>query len=54
MKDYNIKETLKELGITDINNGLHTGRGWVTTHGDVLESFSPNDGRLVAGIRQST
>ncbi|HZK08350.1 MAG TPA: aldehyde dehydrogenase family protein [Bacteroidales bacterium] len=54
MKDYNIKETLKELGITDINNGLHTGRGWVTTHGDVLESFSPNDGRRIAGIRQAT
>jgi aldehyde dehydrogenase (NAD+) len=54
MKDYNIKETLKELGIADINNGLHTGRGWVTTHGDVLESYSPNDGQRIAGIRQAT
>ncbi|MCK9270091.1 MAG: aldehyde dehydrogenase family protein [Bacteroidales bacterium] len=54
MKDFNIKKTLEELGIKDINNGLHTGRGWVTTHGEVLESYSPNDGQRIAGIRQAT
>lgn len=54
MKDYNIKKTLEELGIKDINNGLHTGLGWVTTHGDILESFSPNGGQRIAGIRQAT
>jgi aldehyde dehydrogenase (NAD+) len=54
MKDFNISKTLEELGIADINNGLHTGRDWVRTHGDVLESYSPSDGQRIAGIRQAT
>ncbi len=49
-----MKEILKTLGIEEINDGIHDGLGWTTTHGKVLESFSPIDGKLIAGIRQAT
>jgi len=49
-----MKEILKTLGIEEINHGIHDGLGWTATHGKVLESFSPINGNLIAGIRQAT
>lgn len=54
MDQYKIKETLDELGISDINQGAHNGNEWLSTSGEVLESFSPNDGRRIAGVAQAT
>ncbi len=55
LKDkYNIRETLDLLGIKETNNGACTGAVWLETRGDVLESFSPSDGQLIAKIAQAT
>ena len=53
-KDYGIRAALKQLGIKDINRGICTGVQWTDTSGDVLNSFSPADGSLIAGVRQAT
>ncbi|HEY3388375.1 MAG TPA: aldehyde dehydrogenase family protein, partial [Prolixibacteraceae bacterium] len=52
--NYNIHEVLKELGIEEVNKGCCTGTQWVDTLGDVLTSYSPADGKPIAGIKQAT
>jgi len=54
MKDFKMKKTLDELGIKDVNFGAHNGNQWLKTSGELLESFSPNDGKLIAGVQQAT
>lgn len=54
MENHNIAQMLEELGIQPLNNGAHTGLDWIETHGDVIESYSPNDGRLIAKVKQAT
>ena len=49
-----MKETLAELGIKDVNFGAHNGNEWFKTSGEMLESFSPNDGKLIASVQQAT
>jgi aldehyde dehydrogenase (NAD+) len=53
-KRYNIQETLKQLGIEEINKGICTGTDWIDTRGDILTSNSPVDGKPIAGIKQAT
>jgi aldehyde dehydrogenase (NAD+) len=48
-----MKEVLKTLGITEINPGVHDGLRWTETHGGLLESYSPADGKLIANVRQA-
>lgn len=53
MTDFGIQEVLKELGLQEINNGTSTG----TTNfsnGDLIESYSPVDGKLIAKVRATT
>lgn len=52
--NYEIQEVLKELGIEEVNKGCCTGTVWTDTLGDVLTSFSPADGKPIAGIKQAT
>lgn len=54
MKEINIKKILDELGIKDVNFGAHNGNEWLKTSGELLESFSPNDGKMIAGVQQAT
>jgi len=54
MKDFNLKEPLTELGINSLNKGACTGKNWLTTKGDVLDSYSPTDGKLIASVQQAT
>ena len=54
MKDFNLNETLTELGINYLNKGACTGKNWLTTKGDVLDSYSPTDGKLIASVQQAT
>ncbi len=54
MENHNIAQMLEELGIQPLNNGAHTGLDWIETHGDVIESYSPNDGKLIAKVKQAT
>jgi aldehyde dehydrogenase (NAD+) len=49
-----MNETLKQLGIKDINQGIHNGLEWQETHGSLLESYSPADGKLISKVRQAT
>ncbi len=48
-----MKETLKILGIQEINPGMHDGLSWHETHGSLLPSYSPVDGSLIASVRQA-
>lgn len=51
---FNISEDLKKLGIEVLNSGVCTGTVWKETAGNVVESFSPSDGELIAGVKQAT
>ncbi|KJF45436.1 L-piperidine-6-carboxylate dehydrogenase [Draconibacterium sediminis] len=49
-----ISKELKQLGISEVNNGVCTGIEWKTTSGAAVESFSPSDGELIASVNQAT
>jgi aldehyde dehydrogenase (NAD+) len=44
---------LKALGIKEINDGCSTGKLWFA-NGELLESYSPVDGKLIAKVRTAT
>ena len=47
--DYGIEESLKNLGISKQNNGVSSGGNYFA-NGDLLESYSPTDGKLIATV----
>jgi aldehyde dehydrogenase (NAD+) len=49
-----MQEILKTLGLEGLNPGIHNGLGPIDTHGTVLESYSPADGKLIASVKQAT
>jgi aldehyde dehydrogenase (NAD+) len=49
-----MKDIFNTLGIKDINNGIHNGLEWSGSHGELLESFSPVDGKLIAKVQQAS
>ncbi|TYP99820.1 aldehyde dehydrogenase (NAD+) [Tenacibaculum adriaticum] len=53
MADFGIKEALSTLGLEDINNGSSTGTKWFS-NGDIIESYSPVDGKLIGKVKAST
>jgi aldehyde dehydrogenase (NAD+) len=55
MKDtHGIAKVLDQLGLTGTMNGAGTGQNWISTSGDVLESYSPCDGALIGKVKQAT
>ena len=48
-----IQSTLKALGLKDINEGCSTGKDWFSS-GELLESYSPVDGKLIGKIKTAT
>lgn len=44
---------LKNLGIEEINNGACSGNNWLETKGELIRSYSPADGRLIASVKQA-
>lgn len=50
---FGIQEALKELGLEEINNGSSTGSDCFSS-GELLESYSPVDGKLIGKVRCST
>jgi len=50
LSKYDIKGTLSRLGIKEINPGATTGTNWLKTSGDVTESISPVDGKVIARV----
>ncbi|MFI0429565.1 aldehyde dehydrogenase family protein [Mariniflexile sp. HMF6888] len=53
MTDFGIEKTLKILGIKDINEGTSTGSNNFS-NGDILGSYSPVDGQLIAKVKTTT
>ncbi len=50
---FGIQGALKELGIEEINNGSSTGSDCFSS-GELLESYSPVDGKLIGKVKCST
>ncbi len=48
-----MQNTLKALGLKDINEGCSTGQNWFSG-GDAIESYSPVDGKLIGKIKTTT
>ncbi|MDY0780449.1 aldehyde dehydrogenase family protein [Tenacibaculum sp. IB213877] len=53
MTDFGIQEALTTLGVKDINEGTSTGSKWFSS-GEIIESYSPVDGKLIAKVKAST
>ena len=51
--DFGIQEALKQLGVEPINNGTSTGSYWFS-NGELIESYSPVDGKLIAKVKATT
>ncbi|WP_053990744.1 aldehyde dehydrogenase family protein [Mangrovimonas sp. TPBH4] len=51
--DFGIEKALEELGVKDINEGTSTG-SQSFSNGDIIESFSPVDGQLIAKVKSTT
>jgi aldehyde dehydrogenase (NAD+) len=54
MDKYGIGQLFTDLQLKKINSGACTGVRWVETRGELLESWSPNDGKLIAKVHQAT
>ena len=50
---FGIQEALAQLGLKEINEGTSTGSNNFS-NGDILESYSPVDGKLIGKVRCST
>lgn len=48
-----MEKVLKALGIKEINEGCSTGKNWFSG-GEVIESYSPVDGKLIAKVKSAT
>ncbi|WP_317899028.1 L-piperidine-6-carboxylate dehydrogenase [Aurantibacillus circumpalustris] len=48
-----MQKTLKALGLKEINDGCSTGQNWFA-NGEILESYSPVDGKLIAKVKTAT
>lgn len=48
-----IQEELKKLGLNEINDGTSTGNEWFA-NGEIIESYSPVDGKLIGKVKAST
>ena len=49
-----VKDVLNRLGIKEVNEGASTGHTWFNTTGEIIESYSPVDGKLIAKVKQGT
>ncbi len=54
MDNYNIQQMLNDLGLKEVNYGVCTGTKWKQTSGDIKTSYSPADGKVIAGVTQAT
>jgi len=51
--DFGIQEALKQLGLKEVNDGSSTGSEWFS-NGEIIESYSPVDGKLIGSVKGST
>ena len=48
-----MQNTLKALGLKELNEGCSTGKNWFSS-GEVIESVSPVDGKLIGKVTSAT
>ena len=53
MTNFGITEVLQQLGLKDINEGTSTGSNNFS-NGEIIESFSPVDGKLIGKVKTTT
>ena len=53
MQKSGIKEALASLGVKKKNYGVSTGITWIRSRGDLIESYSPVDGKLIGSVVQA-
>ena len=51
---YGIATALEKLGIENKNAGSSTGQNWLKSGGEVIQSYSPADGQLIASVESAT
>jgi len=51
-QQMDIKAVLHRLGLKEVNSGAYCG-GWMETGGEILESVSPVDGKVIAKVKQA-
>jgi len=50
----NIQSVLKNLGLSETNQGVSTGAEWFDTDGKINTSTSPVDGKVIASVKTAT
>lgn len=50
-QQFGITETLRQLGVNDMNPGAATGQTWLATKGETITSYSPVDGEIIASVK---
>ena len=53
MQKTGIKEALASLGVKKKNYGVSTGTTWIRSKGNLIESYSPVDGKLIGTVVQA-
>lgn len=53
MKNFGIKDALQTLGIKKSNAGVSTGIKWIRSKGNMIESYSPADGKLIGSVQSA-
>jgi aldehyde dehydrogenase (NAD+) len=49
-----MKDILKDLDLSDLNQGAGTGTAWLDCEGEILESISPIKGQIIGRVRQAS
>ena len=54
MKNYGLKNILNDLRINELNSGTSSGINWYDNSENILNSFSPVNGELIAKVKVTT
>ena len=54
MDQFGMQEALKTLGLAEINKGCSTGNNWLGSTSNLIESYSPVDGKLIGKVAVTT
>ena len=49
-----MQEVLEALGVQGVNPGTSTGSKWYESSDKVYDSYSPVDGQLIGGVKETT
>jgi aldehyde dehydrogenase (NAD+) len=49
-----MQKTLKQLKLNKMNLGTSTGSNWMTSKSEIIDSFSPVDGKLIASVQSTS